>query len=181
MSVRWTYNRRRIITDEGARTVIMSLTARANAVKMLHSRIQLLKTYLQNLPPSYLTTSNPPDPASITPSQAHTEINHPILRSIQALINRLPLLTPADQGSFEHELLAEKNDSSLISLLSSLSSSVQDARELGRKFAVVDQARHAKSRTEGFGKMGESTLSLSNGQEDQTPRDLNVNGFGGLQ
>ena len=155
----------------------MSLTARANAVKMLHSRIQLLKTYLQNLPPSYLTMPDPPDPATTTPLSSHTEINHPILRSIQALINRLPLLTPANQGSFEQEQLAEKNDAMLVSLLGSLSSSVQGARELGRKFGVVDQARHAKSRNQQFGKMSEDILP-GNGQEADTPQETNINGFG---
>lgn len=158
----------------------MSLTARANAVKMLHARIQLLKTYLQNLPPSYLTTANPPDPPTTAPPEWHTEINYPILRSIQALVNRLPLLTPSDQGSFEHEQLAEKNDVSLVSLLGSLSSSVKDARELGRKFGVVDSARHAKSRTQGFGKMGEDILPMPNGQEEETSHEMNVNGIGGF-
>lgn len=156
----------------------MSLTARANAIKMLHTRIQLLKTYLQNLPPSYLTTSDPGNPASTAPSQDLTEINHPILRSIQALVNRLPLLTPADQGSFEHERLAEKNDVSLVSLLGSLSNSVKDAREMGRKFGVVESARHAKSRNQGFGKMSEDILPLPNGQEEDIPREVNINGFG---
>lgn len=168
------------ITNSFFCVVIMSLTARANAVKMLHTRIQLLKTYLQNLPPSYLTTPNPPDPDT-TPSHGHTEINHPILRSIQALINRLPLLTPADQGSFEHEQLAEKNDATLVSLLGSLSSSVQDARELGRKFGVVDSARHAKTRNQQFGKMSEEILPMTNGQEQDAPPQLNVNGFGSFQ
>ena len=147
---------------------------------MLHARIQLLKTYLQNLPPSYLTTPNPPDPESTTPSQGHTEINHPILRSIQALVNRLPLLTPADQGSFEHEQLAEKNDVSLVLLLGSLSSNVKDARELGRKFGIVDHARHAKSRNQAFGKMSDDILPNSDGQEEEMPREVILNGFGGF-
>lgn len=124
--------------------VIASLTARANAIKMLHSRIQLLRTYLANLPPSYLTTSEPPDPSSetTTPSQ-HTEINHPILRSIQALINRLPLLIPANRGAFEHEVLAEKNDVSLVAMLGTLSKSVKDVSEMGRKFGIMDNSRQS--------------------------------------
>lgn len=108
---------------------------------MLHSRIQLLRSYLSSLPPSYLTGAPPPEPTSETASQPQPEINHVILRSIQALINRLPLLVPAERGAFEQEVLAEKNDVSLVALLGSLSRSVKDARELGRKFGIVDQAR----------------------------------------
>lgn len=123
-------------------TVITSLTARANAVKMLHARIKLLKTYLQNLPPSYLTTPSSPDTSSTPPPDTdHTEINHPLLRSIQALLNRLPLLTPASPESFEAETLAQKADVSLVSLLGKLSNNVSDARELGKKFAILEHAK----------------------------------------
>lgn len=138
----------------------MSLTARSNAVKMLHTRIQLLKTYLQSLPPSYLTTSPSPNTTNGTSSQSPTSTDHPILRSVQALINRLPLLTPSDQGSFAHEQLAETNDVNLVALLGSLSSNVKDARELGRKFKVVDEARHAKTRLGGQGGY-EASMAMS--------------------
>ena len=124
--------------------MIAALTARANAVKMLHVRIQLLRKYLSSLPPCYLTTPSPPNPTTTTPTSpttAHTEINHPILRSIQALINRLPLLIPSDQIAFERESLAEKSDVSLVSLLGSLGQSIKDAKELGHKFSVVEGAR----------------------------------------
>ncbi|KAI9695458.1 MAG: hypothetical protein M1836_006445 [Candelina mexicana] len=124
--------------------LIASLTARANAIKMLHSRIQLLRSYLANLPQSYLTTSEPPDPSSeTTASSQHTEINYPILRSIQALISRLPLLIPANRGAFRHEVLAEKNDVSLVAMLGTLSKSVKDVSEMGRKFGIMDNARQS--------------------------------------
>ena len=130
--------------------VIAALTARANAVKMLHSRIHLLKSYLSNLPPCYLTTppqpKPTPKPTSETATSGHAEINHPILRSIQALINRLPLLIPSDQESFEQESLAEKSDVSLVEMLGTLGRSVKDARELGAKFAVVEAARQASKK-----------------------------------
>ena len=108
---------------------------------MLHARIKLLKTYLQNLPPSYLTTTPSPDTPTTTQDTDHTEINHTLLRSIQALLNRLPLLTPASAESFEAETLAQKSDVSLVSLLGKLSNNVSDARELGKKFAIVEHAR----------------------------------------
>lgn len=126
--------------------VIASLMARANAIKMLHTRIQLLKSYLSNLPPSYLNNSAPPDTSTSAASSNHTEINHPILRSIQALISRLPLLLPADQVALEQERLAEKSDVSLVDLLGNISKSIKDTREMGRKFGIIEQARQTAKR-----------------------------------
>ena len=120
---------------------------------MLQERIRLLKTYLLNLPPCYLTISDPPDPAATDSAPAdstpNTEINHPILRSIQALIRRLPLIMPSDHTLFEQDSLAEKSDVSLISLLSNLSEGAKDAKELGRKFAIVDQTRQSSKKSQG--------------------------------
>jgi|SRR5579862_2034974 len=111
--------------------VVASLTAKANAIKMLHSRIRLLNSYLSSLPPSHLTGTSEPQHQDQT-----APVNHTILRSIQALTNRLPLIIPADRTTFETEMLAEKNDVSLVALLGSLSRSVRDMREVGRKFSV---------------------------------------------
>ena len=168
----------RIFTNMLSGTVITSLTVRINAVKMLHTRIQLLKTYLQNLPPSYLNSPNLHDPGPATASESHTEVNHAILRSIQALINRLALLTPADPECFEQESLAERNDVSLVSLLGSLSNNVKEARELGRKFGIIDQARQHASKNKNFSRPGD--LFSGHGPEGDTPpgSDVNVNGTG---
>lgn len=123
--------------------VIASLTARANAIKMLHVRIQMLKEYLITLPPSYLTTSS----TSTLPGNIQifdfSELSYPILRSIQALVSRLPLLLPADHATFEQERLAEKSDVSLVDLLGNISKSVKDTREMGRKFGIVEQIRQS--------------------------------------
>ncbi|CAF9916237.1 MAG: hypothetical protein ALECFALPRED_010571 [Alectoria fallacina] len=122
--------------------LIASLTARANAVKMLHTRIQLLKAYLTSLPPSYLTaaTDSPPsDPTTPPADTPISELNHPLLRSILALLSRLPLLLPPEHHStFRQETLAEKSDVELVSLLGSLGKSVKEAREMGRKFGIVE-------------------------------------------
>ncbi|MCJ1401993.1 hypothetical protein MMC11_005212 [Xylographa trunciseda] len=123
--------------------LIASLTTRANATRMLQSRISLLKSYLERLPPSYLTTTSPlsSEPNNPTPSQDHSEVSHPILRSLLALTARLPLLTPADHDSFVKESQAEKSDVSLVALLGSLGRSIQDAKGLGTKFGVVEGAK----------------------------------------
>ncbi|KAL2055595.1 hypothetical protein ABVK25_003837 [Lepraria finkii] len=129
--------------------LVASLTARANAVKMLHIRIRLLKSYLNSLPLSYLTTPAPPISDADSTSAPHTdtststpEINHPLLRSILAILSCLPLLLPpAHLSNFHQETLAEKSDVELISLLGSLGRSVKDAREMGRKFGVVENVK----------------------------------------
>lgn len=149
--------------------MITSLTARANAVKMLHARIQLLRSYLQNLPPSYLTTSSPSGSSTTAAGSQHTEINHPLLRSIQALLNRLPLLAPASLESFEEQNLAQKSDVSLVSLLASLSNNIKDTRELGRKFGIVEQTKQHNKRGAGqwmvSGQLGDD--SFGDAHEDE--------------
>jgi len=132
-----------ILSSEDAE-LIASLTAKANAVRMLQSRIKLIKTYLESLPASTANglTSSPPTAA---PMESSPEI----LRSIVALLSRLPLIVPAsssaeqetDTGVFDKELLASRNDVHLVSLLSSMTQSIRSARELGRKFAVVEAGR----------------------------------------
>jgi hypothetical protein len=124
--------------------VIASLTSKANAIKMLHSRIQLIIKYLEQLPPSHLNISPASDPSTIIPLTDATEINHTILRSIHALVNRLPLLIPVDYAAFEKEVLMEKTDVQLVALLGSLSRSVNDVRRLGRKYAVGEPQRTQK-------------------------------------
>ncbi|KAL8663684.1 MAG: hypothetical protein Q9202_003630 [Teloschistes flavicans] len=126
--------------------LITSLTARANAVKMLHSRIQVLKAYLTSLPPSYLTNVDE-DNGSTTkePTNANqVDTNHVILRSIQALIHRLPILIPADGTAFAQESMAEKSDVALVSLLGDLTKATMAMREMGKKFDLVNTTRQRK-------------------------------------
>ncbi|RDW77239.1 hypothetical protein BP6252_05292 [Coleophoma cylindrospora] len=122
--------------------LIASLTAKANAIKMLHARINLIAVYLQNLPSSFIDHSS--TEGAEDDSKKNTPINFSILRSIQALLSRLTLLIPADAAAFEHELMSEQNDVNLVSLLSSITESVKAVREAGRKFAVVENARSTK-------------------------------------
>lgn len=122
--------------------LIASLTAKANAIKMLNSRINLIAAYLQNLPPSYISNTVPADTEAS--SKQYTPVNQTILRSIQALLGRLSLLVPADSVAFEHELMSEQNDVNLVSLLSTITTSIKGVREVGRKFSVVDTARQLK-------------------------------------
>lgn len=122
--------------------LVSSLTAKANAIKMLHARINLITAYLEKLPPSYITDGTITAPAEN--GKEYTSVNFPILRSIQALLNRLALLIPSDNAAFNQELLAEQNDVHLISLLSTITDSTKSVRDVGRKFAIVEQARADK-------------------------------------
>ena len=117
---------------------IASLTAKANAIKMLHARINLIATYLQNLPPSYISDGKDVEGKEYTPT------NHAVLRSVQALLSRLALLIPADSTGFEHELVSEQNDVSLIGMLNTITQSVKEVRELGKKYAVIEVAKNQK-------------------------------------
>lgn len=131
-----------ILSNEEAE-LITALTAKANAVRMLQSRIKIIQKYLELQPPA--DPSQPPP----TAQASYLEPSPEILRSIAALISRLPLVVPSssketetDTSKFDHDLLASRNDVNLVSLLDTLTQSIQSTRELGRKFGVVDAARN---------------------------------------
>ncbi|KAG6007733.1 hypothetical protein E4U21_005572 [Claviceps maximensis] len=132
--------------------MIAALTAKANALKMLHARIRLLTAYLKCLPPSFVngqTTS--PATGKGSENELETETNqitpsHCILRQILALVNRLDLVVPADKEDFEAELEKEANNVHLTSLMNSIMQSMNATRQVGKKFSIVDSARIA-SRT----------------------------------
>lgn len=107
-------------------TVLANLTAKANAIRMLHSRIKLLTTYL----------SSPP----------HSEPNHQLLRSLKSLTHsRLPLLTPADAKGFRQEQLSEQSDVHLVALLGTLTKSIEEVRGVGKKFWGIEQMGKANA------------------------------------
>jgi COP9 signalosome complex subunit 6 len=123
--------------------MIAALTAKANAIKMLQSRINLLTTYLERLPPAYL------DPDSFDPSSMDADNTIPsvtVLRKIQALVSRLDLVIPSDRASFDREMLHEANDVNLVRLLNGIVQNLGQARDVGRKFHVVETAKASNRR-----------------------------------
>ncbi|KAI6748650.1 hypothetical protein HG530_015423 [Fusarium avenaceum] len=123
--------------------MIAALTAKANAIKMLQSRINLLTTYLERLPPAYL------DPNSFDPSRMDADNTIPsvtVLRRIQALVSRLDLVIPSDRASFDREMLHEANDVNLVRLLNGIVQNLGQARDVGRKFHVVETAKASNRR-----------------------------------
>ncbi|KAG5950875.1 hypothetical protein E4U53_004254 [Claviceps sorghi] len=127
--------------------MIAALTAKANALKMLHSRIRLLTTYLERLPPS-LVTGQTGSPTSQDAEATQTTPSHRILRQIRALVNRLNLVVPANKKDFEAEMEREANNVNLTNLLNSIMQSMSGARQVGKKFSIVEQRRSASRKSD---------------------------------
>ncbi|KAG6040903.1 hypothetical protein E4U41_006751 [Claviceps citrina] len=125
--------------------MIAALTAKANALKMLHCRIRLLTTYLKRLPPSLVNGHGDGHTSSHTSQTDHTTPSFRILRQIRALVNRLDLVVPANKKDFEAEMDKEANNVHLVNLLSSIMQSLSGAREVGKKFSIVEAARASPS------------------------------------
>lgn len=141
--------------------VLANLTAKANAIRMLHSRIRLLTNYL----------SNPP----------HDKPNHQLLRALKSLTHsRLPLLTPADAGAFRQEQLAEQSDVHLVALLGVLTRSIEEARGVGKKFAGIEATNRTNMRMGGSGTAGEPAVWENYGPpKDPARRGRRENSGGG--
>lgn len=112
-----------------------ALTSKANAIKMLHARISLLREYLTSI------SSDPSSPNYIPPS-------HPILRSLKALtFSRLNLVLPPSidgntaLSSFNIESIQEENEVRLVALMGALLKSVKELQEVNSKFKILEQGK----------------------------------------
>jgi COP9 signalosome complex subunit 6 len=120
--------------------LLSTLTNKMNAIRMLSRRLSLIRTYLASLPPSYLSDSSLP--VNPEPSSDHPlPLNHPILRSISAMLARINILAPPDAGAFTLESQQEASDVQLVQLLSAITNSVSAAKDLGRKSSVVENSK----------------------------------------
>jgi len=131
--------------------LISSLTAKANAIKMLNQRINLIQSYLASLPESYLT-----DATSTIPPTDTT--NFPLLRNVNSLMSRLPLLAPpttapTSNGSAASNVSThmqaanhEQKDVHLTSLLAALTRSVSETQTLASRFHLVQRERNVRDR-----------------------------------
>ena len=148
---------------------IAGITTRLNSIRMLQSRLRLMSEFLMSLPPSKLsnaTNENMPDPIYL-----------PHLRSIQALVSRLSLLTPGtdtsvrDVAGFMDASQGQSNDVTLASLLSLISHDVQSLSEMGRKFSAVEGCKNQKSKNKAA-----FTQNTFGGMEEQD--DGGIGGYG---
>lgn len=121
--------------------VIAALTSKANAIKMLKSRIDLIIKYLQKLP---VASQAEVDAEVKSAGQGSMDPSQTLLRLIQALVHRLYLVEPANAEEFREELLREENDVETINLLNELLSRVMDTREVGKKFSVIESGKNAQ-------------------------------------
>lgn len=131
-----------VLTREEEET-IASLTTKANAIKMLQSRIQLITAYLESLPPSFIAGEAP------TGESMDTDVptpSLPVLRQIQAVVSRLDLVVPSDKHTFDKELLQETNDVHLLDLLNAVMQSTSQVRDVGKKYGIVESAKSANRR-----------------------------------
>lgn len=123
--------------------LIATLTTKANAIKMLQARIKLLITYLERLPPSMLSEANAPT-VTDQKMEAHSTPSHTILRSIQALVNRLALMVPSATAAFDEEMMSEANDVHLVTLLNDVMQSAIGIRDIGKMHHAVESTRKDK-------------------------------------
>lgn len=123
--------------------LISSLTAKSNAVKMLNQRLELIRAYLSSLPESSLTSTEvttPPSPST----------NFALLRNINAMLSRLPLLAPESasaETNLQQAALSERQDVHLTSLLAALTQTVSETQSLGSRFQEVQRERNNKERS----------------------------------
>lgn len=143
---------------------IASLTGKANAIRMLQKRLTLIKKYLQSVPPCYLND------ASQATMEPNPHIQHSVLRSIAALLARLPLLTPSTPAAndptpgalaYGRESAAEASDVALISLLASLGDTLSIAKRMGAKASVLEAGKHTRGQ-EKFSNSFSSSFSSRN-------------------
>ncbi|KAK4125511.1 hypothetical protein N657DRAFT_567416 [Parathielavia appendiculata] len=144
-----------------------ALQAKYNATKILKSRLGLIITYLQQLPPDFTSgkqTTSEAAAVAAASNKTYTTPSNTILRHIQAIVTNADLVAPAEQAALEREIQRETNDVNVISMVSALMSSVNEAREAGKKFLVVDSQRQARQGRAGGGPSAAQYEQLLAGQ-----------------
>jgi COP9 signalosome complex subunit 6 len=171
---------------------IAGMTTRLNSVKMLQTRLNLLRTFIESLPPSYLSTTAT-DSTFVAPKATHL----PHLRNIQSLLTRLSLLTPATptssptqpptssktQQAIQSVALAQSNDVNLTLLLSNLSQDIQSLSELGRKYHTVEthkSASRSKNQHQGSQNLGGGMGGTKGMMDDRFGGGVGGMGKGGM-
>lgn len=100
-----------------------------------------------------MTSISETDPKNEDPTAPKP--SHAILRNIKSLLSHLSILSPHEDSTFASEVLSQSNDVLLVSLLGQMGESVKGMRELGRKSAIIQNARHAASGRKHHGLMQE--------------------------
>ncbi|KAJ6007680.1 hypothetical protein N7540_011656 [Penicillium herquei] len=112
--------------------VIGNLSTRLNAIRTLETRISLMKSYVSSV------CSDPENSSSTSPAWSH-----PLLRDINSLLSHLDLLSPSEQSSFATEVISQKNDVLMASLLGRMGEGIKNLREVGYKNTIVRSQRQS--------------------------------------
>jgi COP9 signalosome complex subunit 6 len=134
--------------------LISVLQTKANAIKAMKVRINVIIAYIEHLPPQFVASEQSSADAAQeanTSGAKYTAPHNNILRQISALVTNMNLVTPAEQVAMEQEMLRETNDIKLIKLIKDLMANVNEIREASRKFSIVEAARNQRNRSQGFG------------------------------
>ena len=142
---------------------ISALQAKANAIKMMKSRLDLIITYLEKLPPGSVTGSGAAAAAAGT-HQGVTLSNN-ILRQIRALVTNVELVTLSHQDTLQAEILQESNDVALIGLVKDLMTSINEVRDVGKKFFVAELNKTQRSRMGHFDGKGGPSFPVGSAME----------------
>jgi COP9 signalosome complex subunit 6 len=123
--------------------MVVTLTAKANATKMLSSRAALLSAYLKENPPYWLT-----DTSLVAPENAEdaaTTVPIEIIRDIQTLAYRAHILKPANESAFNQQMQQQETDVALVNLLASLTKGVHATKLLGQKHSIFESGKGSAS------------------------------------
>jgi len=101
------------VTRSGASPLASHLSTLQSAVKMLNSRVMVIKRYLEAVKAGTL----PPD--------------HALLREIGALVSQLPAIQTSE---FKHDFLVDYNDALLITYLAAITKTSNGINEMMEKF-----------------------------------------------
>ncbi|KAI9092192.1 maintenance of mitochondrial structure and function-domain-containing protein [Phlyctochytrium arcticum] len=116
-------------TSEKTSTLTAALVGQKNAIKMLHSRVQIICHYVNDVRSGSLP------------------MDHNVMRQISSLTSRLPTIESPDFGK---EVLMDFTDVLLMSYLASITRGTHSVAEVSEKFNIIGPKRPA-SHTRGLG------------------------------
>lgn len=140
--------------------VISALSTKADAIRMLQTRLETITTFLNSQPASYLTD------ASISPAPGP---DHEILRIVQTLTASLTLTSPSGLAGYSKDTEQAKTDGKLLELLAQLTQNVGIVKSLGTHHAAAD----SRKRRMETGPMSSIEGMNSRAQYDVVGRDWN--------
>ncbi|KAI5300887.1 hypothetical protein KEM55_004150 [Ascosphaera atra] len=128
---------------------IKSLESHLDAIKMLDSRLAVIKDFLDKAIS---------DPEYLNSFRNDVDTNpHCRLREISSLLSRLSLLNPrGDENALLTEFKTQSNNVAVVEILGSLCQGISEMREISKAFVLNE----AKAQANGLGPLGHTMQSL---------------------